>query len=592
MHNYAVTFIQDLTIIMLIAGFTTVLCHHLKQPIVLGYILAGVIIGPHTPPFSFISDQNIIKILAELGIIFLMFSVGLEFSLRKLQKIGKTSTITALLGIILMLGIGYKIGMAFGWSQITSLFLGGILSISSTTIIVKTLDDLGLRKEKFAHIILGVLIIEDIFAVLILTILSGVAITGTLHFDEIFFTTFELSFFLIVSLSLGMLCIPKLLSYIAKFKNNEVLLISVLGLCFGFCLLVIKLHYSVALGAFIIGGIIAESSHIIKIESLIKPLKDMFSAIFFVSVGVLFDPSILSTHLLPIIVITFAVIFGKLISGTIGVLISGNDLKTSLRVAMGLTQIGEFSFIIASLGISLSVTENFLYSIAVCVAVITSLSTTYLIKYSNHLTRYALYLIPNNLSLTLRIYGKWLRHLRYSDIPEQTGTAIRNTIFHVIINLCIIVIIFFALTLPEKNKLNEMILTIHNWPLQKATSWFIAILFSLPFIINAYNKIKSIALIMAQLDSKNVSHIHLTPNTRKILTEIIPILFIFFVMVLILILSECMLSPFELFTLAIVELLVLLLLVWPFFIKINTKLHINLKRLARKKTDSAKSKLE
>jgi CPA2 family monovalent cation:H+ antiporter-2 len=259
MHDHhTFLFIQDLAIIMAIAGLITVICQRFKQPMVLGYIVAGIIIGPHTPPFILISDEVSIKTLAELGIIFLMFSLGLEFNLQKLKQVGLSSTVAAIAEIVLMMWLGYTIGRFFGWSDLDALFLGAILAISSTTIILKTLSELGFKKEKFAQLIFGILIIEDIFAILILTLLAGIALTGSLQLTDVAFNIGKLSLFLVVSLALGILIIPKLLAYIAKFNNDEVLLITVLGLCFGFCLLVLSLDYSVALGAFIIGAIIAE----------------------------------------------------------------------------------------------------------------------------------------------------------------------------------------------------------------------------------------------------------------------------------------------------------------------------------------------
>lgn len=379
---HALIFIQDLAIIMLLAGFATLLCHQLKQPIVLGYIFVGIAIGPYTPPFSLITDQTIIQTLAELGVIFLMFSLGMEFNLRKLLSVGKTAVITATLEIIVMVLLGYKIGLWFGWTPLNSLFLGALLSISSTTIIIKSLQELGLKKEKFAQIIFGILIVEDMFAILILALLSGIATSGTLQYKDVLVTFFQLASFLTMSLIIGILFIPRLISYILKFKNNEVLLTTILGLCFGYCLLVAKLNYSVALGAFIIGAIIGESTQIAKIEHLISPIRDMFSAIFFVSVGLLFNPSIVVNYFFPILIITLAVIAGKILVCSLGARLAGEERKTAIRIGMGLAQIGEFSFIIASLGITLHVTGEFLYSIAVCVSVITTLTTPYLIKLS------------------------------------------------------------------------------------------------------------------------------------------------------------------------------------------------------------------
>lgn len=385
MQTHELIFIQDLAIVMLVAGLITVLCHQLKQPIVFGYIIAGVIIGPYTPPFSFISDLGTIHTLADLGVIFLLFSLGLEFNLPKLSKVGITAFISAFSEIILMMWLGYEIGLLFHWSKVDALFLGAILSISSTTIIVKALDELGLKKEAFAQLIFGILVLEDIFAILILALLSSIAITGSLQVADVIVTVSKLTSFLIISLLLGILLVPRLLAYVAKFKSNEMLLISVLGLCFGFCLLVLKLKYSIALGAFIIGAIIAESQQLAKIEKIIIPIRDMFSAIFFVSVGLLFDPRILVQYTLPIIVITIAVIIGKVITCSLATYLTGQDGKTAMRVGMGLAQIGEFSFIIASLGVALQVTGTFLYSIAVAVSMITTLFTPYLIKHSDAL---------------------------------------------------------------------------------------------------------------------------------------------------------------------------------------------------------------
>lgn len=397
---------------MAIAGFITILCRRFNQPMVIGYILAGVVIGPHTPPFSYIYNEETIYTLAELGIIFLMFSLGLEFNLRKLSKVGVAASVAALLEIVLMMWLGYEIGQFFNWEKMDALFLGAILAISSTTIIVKSLNELGMKHKPFAQLIFGILIIEDIFAILILTLLGGIALTGSLHPQDLVLNIGKLSVFLILSLVIGILLIPKLLAYIAKFENDEVLLISVLGLCFGFCLLVMRLDYSVAFGAFIIGAVIAESKQLEKIEVLITPLRDTFSAIFFVSVGLLLDPKIVIEYWQPVVIITIAVVLGKIISCSLGVLITGHDGKTAVRTGMGLAQIGEFSFIIAGLGISLNVIDEFLYSIAVAVSVITTFLTPYLIKSSDNVTKWTLMFVPKKVGHGFAVYQNWLKNIR------------------------------------------------------------------------------------------------------------------------------------------------------------------------------------
>ncbi|AMP00982.1 sodium/hydrogen exchanger family protein [Collimonas arenae] len=323
MHHAVETFIQDLAVIMLIAGVVTVLFNRFKQPVVLGYIVAGVIIGPHTPPFSLITDERTIQILAELGVIFLLFSLGLEFSLKKLGKVGATAFVAALAEITLMLWIGYEIGIFFGWKKMDAVFLGAMLSVSSTTIIVKALNELGMKREKFAQLIFGILIVEDVLAIGMIALLSGVATSGSVDAGDAVVTIGKLLLFMIVSLVAGILIIPRLLDYVAKFKSKEMLLVTVLGLCFGFCLLVMKMEYSVALGAFLIGAVMAESRHLHQIERLIEPVRDMFSAIFFVAIGLLFNPSILAQYWLPIAVITVAVVLGKVVSCGLATFLSG-----------------------------------------------------------------------------------------------------------------------------------------------------------------------------------------------------------------------------------------------------------------------------
>src|SRR6476660_7409210 len=345
---------------MIVAGLVTIVFHRLKQPVVLGYILAGVIIGPHTPPLPLIANEGTIQTLSELGIIFLMFSLGLEFSLRKLKDVGATAFMAAMLAILVMLCAGYSLGQAFGWSSLDSIFLGAILSISSTTIVVKALAELGLTKKSFAQLIFGVLIVEDILAIVMIALLSGFATTGSFAVADVGITVIKLGSFLGILLVAGLILVPRLLNYVARFKSNEMLLISVLGLCFGISLLAVKLEYSVALGAFLIGAIIAEARQIGRIEILLEPVRDMFSAVFFVCIGLLIEPALIVKHILPILVIALVVVLGQVSSISLVTLLAVHERRTALRVGMSLSQIGEFSFIIAALGLSLGVIREFL----------------------------------------------------------------------------------------------------------------------------------------------------------------------------------------------------------------------------------------
>lgn len=572
-----------MAIMMLIAGLSTVICHLLRQPIVLGYILAGIIIGPHTPPFSFISDVSTVKTLAELGVIFLMFSLGLEFNLHKLAKVGMAAIIASIFEIVLMIALGYGIGRLFGWTQIDSIFLGAILSISSTTIIIKVLNELNLKKQPFAQLIFGILIIEDIFAILILALLSSIAMTGSLQVNEIVFTTLKLSSFLVISLLAGILIVPKLLFYIAKFNSKEMLLITVLALCFGFCLLVVELDYSIALGAFIIGAIIAESRELKKIENLINPLRDMFSAIFFVSIGLLFDLNLVGNYIVPIIVITIAVIVGKVLSCSLGILITGRDGKTAMRAGMGLAQIGEFSFIIASLGITLNVTGNFLYTIAVGVSIITTLTTPFLIKYSDSVAEYAKLIVPKGLANTFGVYTTWMQNIHVDENQEDFKRIIKRSIANIIINLFVVTAIFLGGSYIASTEIGGILAKITNIYIQKTIIWAFALIISLPFLIAVYSKIKALSMLMAELSvEKNVNG-KLTANVRKIISELIRILSIFCIMIFISLLSVSILPPIELLFIDLAVVTILIILLSPWLVKLHSKLQAALIKSIKKK---------
>lgn len=494
---HAVDFIQDLAVIMLVAGVVTILFHRLRQPVVLGYIVAGFIIGPHTPPFGLIHDEDTIKTLAELGVIFLMFCLGLEFSLRKLFQVGATAFIAAFLEIVLMIWIGFEIGRFFEWSTMDSLFLGAILAISSTTIIVKALGDLKMKNERFAQLIFGVLIVEDILGIGIIALLSGIAVSGSVETGEVFSTVGKLSLFMIVALVVGILLVPRLLAYVAKFESNEMLLVTVLGLCFGFCLLVVKLEYSMVLGAFLIGAIMAESRQLVQIERLIEPVRDMFSAIFFVAIGLLIDPRILVEYAWPIALITVAVVLGKMFSCGMGAFIAGNDGRTSLRVGMGLSQIGEFSFIIAALGMTLKVTSDFLYPVAVAVSAITTLLTPYLIRAADPLSQHLANAMPQRMARIFGHYGDWLRSIQPQGDRAVLAAMIRRILLQVGVNLALVIAIFLAGGYFADTLSAWMSQWVAYDGLHKALIWGGALLVSLAFLIAAYRKLKALSMLLA-----------------------------------------------------------------------------------------------
>ena len=573
---HAISFIQDLAVIMLVAGVVTILFHRLKQPVVLGYIVAGFIIGPHTPPFGLIHDEDTIKTLAELGVIFLMFCLGLEFSLRKLFKVGATAFIAAFLEIILMIWIGYEIGRWFDWSTMDSLFLGAILAISSTTIIVKALNDLKMKNQRFAQLIFGVLIVEDILGIGIIALLSSIAVSGTVSSGEVFSTVGKLSLFMIVALVIGILLVPRLLAYVAKFDSNEMLLITVLGLCFGFCLLVVKLEYSMVLGAFLIGAIMAESKQLIKIERLIEPVRDMFSAIFFVAIGLMIDPQILLQYAWPIAVITVAVVLGKMLSCGLGAFIAGNDGHTSLRVGMGLSQIGEFSFIIAALGMTLQVTSDFLYPVAVAVSAITTLLTPYLIRGADPLSLKIAAVMPKRLSRVFGMYGEWLRSIQPQGEGAMLASMIRKIILQVGVNLALVVAIFFAGSFFAARIGGYLEGWISDPSWQKALIWGGALLLSLPFLIAAYRKLKALSMLLAEMSVKPEMAGRHTQRVRRVIAELIPILSLLVIFLLLAALSASILPTNKLLVLIAVVTAAVAAVLWRWFIRVHTRMQVAL----------------
>ncbi|MBN9282906.1 MULTISPECIES: cation:proton antiporter [unclassified Flavobacterium] len=374
--------ISDLGLILMTAGVSVLLFKKIRQPLVLGYLVAGFLAGNNFDFFPSITDIKSVEVWAEIGVIFLLFSLGLEFSFKKLMKVGGTASITAIVQIISMIFVGYLSGQWMGWSQMDSIFLGAILSMSSTTIILRAFDELNVKGKKYAGIVFGALIVEDIVAILLMVLLSTIAVSQQFSGGELFESVLKLLFFLILWFVGGIFFIPTLLKKAKNLLNEETLLIISLALCLMMVILATNAGFSPALGAFIMGSIIAETTQAERIEHLIKPVKDLFGAVFFVSVGMLINPDTLVEYALPVFLITLITIFGKTISTAAGALISGQPLKQSVQAGMSLAQIGEFSFIIATLGMTLKVTSDFLYPIVVAVSAVTTFTTPFMIKMS------------------------------------------------------------------------------------------------------------------------------------------------------------------------------------------------------------------
>lgn len=372
--------VKDLALILMVAGIVTIIFKKLKQPLVLGYIVAGFLVSPHMPYTMSVIDETDIKTWADIGVIFTLFSLGLDFSFKKIVKMGASPIIATIVIVFSMMMLGISIGHGFGWSKMDCIFLGGMLAMSSTTIIYKAFDDMGLRQQKFAGMVMSVLILEDILAIVMMVMLSAIAGGNNPDGEQMIGSVIKIAFFLVLWFIVGIFAIPLFLRSVRKLINNETLLIAALGLCCGMAVLSTKVGFSSAFGAFVMGSILAETIEAEKIIKLVEPVKNLFGAIFFVSVGMLVDPKILIEYAIPILALVGSILIGQAIFGTFGFMLGGESLKSAMRCGFSMAQIGEFSFIIASLGLSLGVISNYLYPVVVAVSVITTFLTPYMIR--------------------------------------------------------------------------------------------------------------------------------------------------------------------------------------------------------------------
>ena len=408
--------VKDLALILVVAGTVTLLFKRLKQPLVLGYIVAGFIVSPHMPYTMSVIDRADVQTWADIGVIFLLFSLGLDFSFKKILKMGAAPVIASLTIIFCMMLIGVTVGNYFGWSQMDCIFLAGMLAMSSTTIIYKAFDDMGLRQQHFASLVMSVLILEDVLAIVMMVMLSAVATGNNPDGGEMIGSVLRIGFFLILWFVVGISLIPMFLRSVRKLISEETLLVVSLGLCCLMAVISTQVGFSSAFGAFVMGSILAETVEAEKIIKVVEPVKNLFGAIFFVSVGMLVDPAILVEYALPIAVIVLAILLGQSLFGSFGYLLSGQTLKTAMRCGFSMAQIGEFAFIIASLGLSLGVISNFLYPVVVAVSVITTFLTPYMIRASE----------PCYNMLERRLPTSWISTLNHITLSHPSGKGAKN----------------------------------------------------------------------------------------------------------------------------------------------------------------------
>lgn len=405
--------IKDLALILIVAGVVTLIFKRLKQPLVLGYLVAGFLVSPHMPYTMSVVDKADIQTWADIGVIFLLFSLGLDFSFKKIIKMGIAPVIAAITIIFSMMVLGVLVGHAFGWRRMDCIFLSGMLAMSSTTIIYKAFDDMGLRQQRFAGIVMSVLILEDVLAIVMMVMLSAIASGSNPDGGQMFGSILKIGFFLIIWFVVGIFLIPPFLRKTRKLMSDETLVVVSLGLCCLMAVVSTAVGFSSAFGAFVMGSILAETIEADKITRLVEPVKNLFGAVFFVSVGMLVDPDVLVKYALPIIALVFTILIGQSIFGTMGFMLGGQPLKNAMKCGFSMAQIGEFAFIIASLGLSLGVIGSFLYPVVVAVSVITTFFTPYMIRFSG----------PCYAQLERRMPKKWIRRLNHMGTAHQSSES-------------------------------------------------------------------------------------------------------------------------------------------------------------------------
>jgi monovalent cation:H+ antiporter-2, CPA2 family len=540
MHE--IGFIRDLAIVMIVAGATTILFQRLRQPVLLGYILAGVLIGPHTPGVL-VADPQAIDDISNLGVVLLMFTLGLEFSVHKLREVGIGVLLVAVVEVGLMLWIGVGIGGLFGWKGMNALFLGAIISLSSTMVATRTLSESGQRRQPFAKLVVGLLVAEDMLTIVMLTLLTAVAIRGSVQAQTAFTLVGHLGLFMVAGMILGLLLLPRLVDYVAGFGRDETLLVSVLGICFGASLFAVWMGFSVALGAFLAGAVVAESRSVGRVVRLVEPLRDMFAALFFVAIGLKIDPALLVQYALPALLIAAVVIVGKTVVCSLGIFLVGHDPRTALRSGLGMAQIGEFSFVIATLGLSLGVISNFIYPIAVAVSVVCMATSPYLTRSADGLADGLRRVTPRSLQLLATSYSGWLENLRPVNENAALAAIFRRLLWHIAINVLLVVTLFMIGAYVNS----------HNWDwfsmfgigrdMRHTLIWACALFLSLPILTAIYRKAEALGMLLAEIGISERFAGSYTQAIRQVLARVIPLATLLALALLVSVLGSTILPP-------------------------------------------------
>jgi CPA2 family monovalent cation:H+ antiporter-2 len=491
------SFLQNLAVVLCVAAVATVVFQKLRQPVVFGYLLAGMIVGPHIA-IPLVADVQMVRALSELGVILLMFSLGMEFSIRKLVEVSQKAGAVALFECTVMVSTGYLVGQMMGFTRMESIFTGAIIGISSTTIIVKAFQEQNV-KGRVTELVFGILIIEDLIAIFLLTILTTVSRSGAVSAGDLGMTALRLAMFLTALIGFGLLIVPRAVRAVHRLANPETLLVASIGICFAAALIALSFGYSVALGAFIGGSLVAESGHEPEIERLVRPVRDMFAAIFFVSVGMMIDPAALGEHWRAVLVLTLAVIIGKVLAVTVGAFLAGHGRRTAIKAGMSLAQIGEFSFIIASVGVATGMIGSWMYPVAIAVSAITVLTTPLLIKLSNRAAASIDHWLPEPIQTVATLYGSWIERVRNAPRAPTERSATNRVIRIILLDAALLTVLVIGVDV-EIERLSALVAGLLATSVERVRFLIVLVagLIAVPLIYGVITSARSLGLRLAR----------------------------------------------------------------------------------------------
>src|SRR3954463_13789148 len=491
------TFLQNLAVVLCVAAVATVVFQRLRQPVVFGYLLAGLIIGPHIP-VPLVADAQTVRVLSELGVVLLMFSLGLEFNIKKLAQVSRNAGGVALFECSILISVGYLVSQLLHLTRMESVFAGAIIGISSTTIIVKAFQEQNV-KGRVTELVFGVLIVEDLIAIFLLTILTTISRSGVVSASDLGLTALRLVMFLAALIGFGLLLVPRAVRAVRRLGRPETTLVASIGICFAAALLALSFGYSVALGAFIAGSLIAESGHELEIEHMVRPVRDMFAAIFFVSVGMMIDPTALTEHWRAVALLTVVVILGKVLAVTIGAFLAGHGRRTAMKAGMSLAQIGEFSFIIASVGVASGVIGGWLYPVAIAVSAITTLTTPLLIKLSNRAAASIDRWLPGPIQTVAALYGSWIERVRNAPRAPTERSAVNRVVRFILLDAALIIALVIGVGV-EIERLSAVVSGMTGMPVERVRFLIVLIsgLIAAPLIYGLITSARSLGLHLAR----------------------------------------------------------------------------------------------